>query len=146
MIVNAEDPGFVIHEKKAEREIGCLFLEGEERKKYSYVYDHEHWTLTTDSHCYGDIVKSAYYKIAGTGKSKVEWKVNVENPGKYEVFVYVPDVEATSARKVLSGGETFYQVTSAETSRTWKYCWITRNRDGSLWGNIILIVVNIACF
>ena len=114
MIVNAEDPGFVIHEKKRKGKLAAYFSTGENGKKYSYVYDHEHWTLTTDSHCYGDIVKSAYYKIAGTGKSKVEWKVNVENPGKYEVLVYVPDVEATSARKVFIGGaRLFYQVTSA---------------------------------
>ena len=115
MIVNAEDPGFVIHEKKRKGKLAAYFSTGENGKKYSYVYDHEHWTLTTDSHCYGDIVKSAYYKIAGTGKSKVEWKVNVENPGKYEVLVYVPDVEATSARKVFIGGaRLFYQVTSAD--------------------------------
>ena len=115
MIVNAEDPGFVIHEKKRKGKLAAYFSKGKNEKKYSYVYDHEHWTLTTDSHCYGDIVKSAYYKIAGTGKSKVEWKVNVENPGKYEVFVYVPDVEATSARKVFIGGaRLFYQVTSAD--------------------------------
>ena len=114
MIVNAEDPGFVIHEKKRKGKLAAYFSTGESGKKYSYVYDHEHWTLTTDSHCYGDIVKSAYYKITGTGKSKVEWKVNVENPGKYEVLVYVPDVEATSARKVFIGGaRLFYQVTSA---------------------------------
>ena len=114
MIVNAEDPGFVIHEKKRKGKLAAYFSTGESGKKYSYVYDHEHWTLTTDSHCYGDIVKSAYYKITGTGKSKVEWKVNVENPGKYEVLVYVPDVEVTSARKVFIGGaRLFYQVTSA---------------------------------
>ena len=103
MIVNAEDPGFVIHEKSGKGN-WPLISQQVRTEKYSYVYDHEHWTLTTDSHCYGDIVKSAYYKIAGTGKSKVEWKVNVENPGKYEVLVYVPDVEATSARKVFIGG------------------------------------------
>lgn len=108
MIVNAEDPGFVIHEKKRKGKLAAYFSTGENGKKYSYVYDHEHWTLTTDSHCYGDIVKSAYYKIAGTGKSKVEWKVNVENPGKYEVLVYVPDVEATSAVRFLSGERDFF--------------------------------------
>ena len=115
IVVNAEDPGFVIHEKKRKGKLATYFFTGESGKKYSYVYDHEHWTLVTSDRCYGDIVKSAYYKIAGTGKSKVEWKVNVENPGKYEVFVYVPDVEATSARKVFIGGaRLFYQVTSAE--------------------------------
>ncbi len=115
IVVTAEDPGFSIHEKNRKGKLAAYLSTEQHGKKYHYIYDHDRWTLVLDPQCYGDIVKSAYYKMAGTGKSQVEWKVNVETPGKYEVFAYLPDVEATSARKVFIGGaRLFYRVTSAD--------------------------------
>lgn len=115
IVVTAEDPGFIVHEKNRKGKLAAYLSTEQHGKKYHYIYDHDRWTLVLDPQCYGDIVKSAYYKMAGTGKSQVEWKVNVETPGKYEVFAYLPDVEATSARKVFIGGaRLFYRVTSAD--------------------------------
>ncbi len=117
MIVDDDSDGFVVHEKKKREKLAAYFSKKTEHKKYDYIYDHEHWTLATNSECYGDIVKSAYYKVAGTGKSKVEWKVKIEEPGKYDVQVYVPDITPTPARGTfIKGARLFYQVVSSEGS------------------------------
>ncbi len=117
IIEDDDSDGFVVHEKKKREKLAAYFSKKTEHKKYDYIYDHEHWTLVTNSECYGDIVKSAYYKVAGTGKSKVEWKVKIEEPGKYDVQVYVPDITPTPARGTfIKGARLFYQVVSSEGS------------------------------
>ena len=117
IIVDNEDAGFIIHEKKKREKLAAYFTKNEEEKSYSYIYDHERWTLVADVKCYGGIVKSAYYKIAGKGRSGVEWKAWIDSPGKYEVLVYVPGIEINRTHKVfIPGAKLVYQIESEEGS------------------------------
>lgn len=114
-IVDTEDAGFIIHEKKKREKLAAYFSKETEQKKYDYIYDHDHWTLVSSDACYGDVVRSAYYRTAGMGKSKVEWKVKIEKTGVHEVFAYVPDVQPTPARgPMIKGARLFYQVGSID--------------------------------
>lgn len=113
--MNDGDEGFIIHEKKRREKLAAYFSKQTDVKKYGYIYDHERWTLVADYNCYGDIERSAYYKIAGNGNTKVEWKVKIDKPGQYEVFAYIPEVEATPSRtSFVQGARLYYQVGSNE--------------------------------
>ena len=110
-----DDDNVIIHEKKKREKLAAYFSEKTEHKKYEYIYDHERWTHVTSSECYGDIVKSAYYKMAGTGKSEVEWRVKIDAPGVYDVLVYVPNIQVTPARGTfIKGARLFYRIGSNE--------------------------------
>ncbi|MCQ4872644.1 golvesin C-terminal-like domain-containing protein [Butyricimonas paravirosa] len=115
IVVDNGDEGFVIHEKKRREKLAAYFSKQTDTRKYNYIYDHERWTLVTEAKCYGDIVKSAYYKVAGNGKTKVEWKAKIDKPGRYEVFAYIPEVETTPARtSFVRGARLYYQIGSSE--------------------------------
>lgn len=111
IIVDDGEEGFIIHEKKPKEKLAAYFSKQADVKKYGYIYDHDRWTLVTNANCYGDIVKSAYYKMAGNGKTRVEWKVKIDKPGRYEVFAYVPKIETTQSRSsFIRGARLFYQI------------------------------------
>ena len=42
---------------------------------------------------YGERILSAYTKKTGTGKFKAEWVANLQEAGKYEIFIYRPHIE-----------------------------------------------------
>ncbi|WP_294141019.1 hypothetical protein [uncultured Sanguibacteroides sp.] len=86
IIVDNEDPGFKV--VKPESFITSLFRKEKKREKYHEFFTEDTWFLTIQNHFYGFPVKSAYYKIAGSGKQKVEWNVTLPREGKYEVFFY----------------------------------------------------------
>jgi len=115
IVVDDGDEGFCIHEKKPREKLAAYFSKQAEEKRYGYIYDHDRWTPVTNANCYGDVVKSAYYKMAGKGKTTVEWKVKIDQPGRYEVFAYVPEIETTPARSsFIRGARLFYRVESGE--------------------------------
>ncbi|WP_294143374.1 hypothetical protein [uncultured Sanguibacteroides sp.] len=94
-IVDNEDEGFKIQDPPRRFRLKDLFIkEGLERDYKLYfnsrmsVFDV--WTPFIDERYYGEIVRSAVGKNIGDGKGCVEWHVQIEMSGYYEIYVSVP--------------------------------------------------------
>ncbi|MCR9010729.1 hypothetical protein [Gabonibacter chumensis] len=110
MIVDDLDTNFhVVHPQKKWRLSGLRG--GNFKGKYRYVLAEvtKRWTPVLDKCFYGDSIRSAYCKTAGGGGKGVEWRVSIDKPGRYEVFVYVSDRGGMSViRKQRKPGTTYF--------------------------------------
>lgn len=85
--------------------------EGVETERYRDAYlsgQVTRWTRVVASSLQGDSIRDAYYKPHGKGKFKAEWTVEIQEPGKYEVFAFL----YTSAMYIYTvyNGEEFSEV------------------------------------
>lgn len=87
IIVDNEDPGFWIVKAK-KNFITSLFQKERGGKRYYNVFLEDAWLPTIGEKFYGFPVQSALFKLAGSGRQKVEWSVVLPREGKYEVFFY----------------------------------------------------------
>lgn len=88
IIVDNEDPGFKVVKAKGFDILSFFQKEESTRKKYYEFSMENKWLPTLDEHFYGSPVRSALYKLEGTGSQKVEWNVELPDKGRYEVFFY----------------------------------------------------------
>ena len=84
IIVDDEDAGFAIIEKKNRWLLGKTWKDREVRLKDRYMP--EGWCYTMQG--YGEVLKRRCFKSVGNGKSKVEWKARVKEDGIYQLFIY----------------------------------------------------------
>ncbi|MCQ4872352.1 golvesin C-terminal-like domain-containing protein [Butyricimonas paravirosa] len=66
---------------------------------------------------YGEYIRSAFIKEAGTGKFKAEWVANIPEAGKYEIFVNRPHAEIFSTDMYTTdhpGMKNYYTVYTPE--------------------------------
>lgn len=50
------------------------------------------WKPVAGQQFFGEYLKSGLYKRKGIGEGYVSWTGNIEDPGNYDVYVYVPDI------------------------------------------------------
>ena len=99
-VVDNEDPGFEVMEAERpnwlRRRIADLFdLEAD---AVPYVGFHfwsppRTWEAATDPGFYGRFVLSGYYKRAGDGRSRVSWRTEIGEAGRYDLFYYLGSFE-----------------------------------------------------
>lgn len=85
IIVDDEDPGFLIVEKKNRWLPGKTWEEREVRQQDQYMP--EGWCYTMRGG-YGEVLKRQCMKGAGRGESRVEWNARIEEEGTYQLFIY----------------------------------------------------------
>jgi hypothetical protein len=94
IIIDNEDPGFVVAEQQEASPLRRWLLQNAEQSTSKYSgftrwRPPRQWTLTTNTSFYGSYVRSAYYIRNGSGDKKVTWNLAPAEAGYYEVWVYV---------------------------------------------------------
>lgn len=111
-IVDNEDPGFRVCEPATQRRWLQWFQKTQQqgvptyRTKGSPPKVSEKWHKTICETAYGEVIKSYVSIQAGTGDSWVEWHQTIEQPGWYELFVFLSRDPQDLAKKQLQRGET----------------------------------------
>lgn len=112
IVVDNEDEGFRLIQKTEREKLGKRFAK-DKKKEYTLIMQNKKWTLVANSVCHGRYVKSAYYKVAGSGEEKAEWTVNIPKAGRYKVYAFVPDYDAHGVNGArLPGSRLYYEVAS----------------------------------
>lgn len=92
-IVDNEDPGFRIVNSPVTHLLRRLFEDKKDPSDDLYSGYSEikricaQWSCFVDPKAYGDVRKTVVAKTSGKGESLVEWEVELDRPGEYEVFV-----------------------------------------------------------
>ncbi|WP_292268468.1 hypothetical protein [Butyricimonas sp.] len=94
IIVDNEDVNFHLIDSANNRKRLTDLIKKENNEKYIpfYKVKGNTWELTLSQEFHGEHIRSAFVKKAGTGKSKAEWKADIPEAGKYEIFVHRPHV------------------------------------------------------
>lgn len=94
IIVDNEDANFHLIDSANNRKRLTDIIKKENNEKYIpfYKVKGNTWELTLSQEFHGEHIRSAFVKKAGTGKSKAEWKADIPEAGKYEIFVHRPHV------------------------------------------------------
>lgn len=99
IIVDNEDENFhLIDSANNRKRLTDLFKKGDEDEYITFCNPKVNtWGLPclpiVLNDFYGEYIRSAFVKEAGTGKFKAEWIANIPEAGKYEIFVNRPHAE-----------------------------------------------------
>ncbi|MFV0377694.1 MAG: hypothetical protein ACK5JD_10390 [Mangrovibacterium sp.] len=114
IILDNEDPGFVISENKETSLLKKLLTkEDATTEKYSGMNNWQpprNWTLTTNSSFYGAYIRSAYYIRSGSGDQKAVWNVPVSEAGFYDVYAYVTKMQRRGPGRNDNPGEYHFTI------------------------------------
>ncbi len=114
IIVDNEDPGFKIVKAKDNFITSLFRKEKSDEKYYKYFKGIDAWCPTIGERFYGFPIRSALYKIPGTGKQKVEWNIVLPQEGKYEVFFYYAELFEGGYGQNTAGNVRYYTVSDGE--------------------------------
>ena len=93
IIVDNENPDFdFTHFEEVSRLRKWLKPKEEEDFKYKGTRVWRaplNWTATTNDEFFGEFIRSAFYIKSGDGTKEVNWKVPIDEPGRYEVYYHV---------------------------------------------------------
>ena len=96
IIVDNEDKGFHLIDSSGNRlKRLAEQLAEDNMKDYNYGINAKKHTWgkpCIEVEFYGEEVHSAFTKVAGNGSFRAEWIANLPEAGRYEIFVYLPDV------------------------------------------------------
>ncbi len=120
VVVDNEDPGFVVRQQERHKQLSHLLRARSDRKYCGSTTEagKERWTLVLGPECYGGKIRSAYMKKAGTGESEVEWKTEILKKGRYEIMVYLPESGGNDIGVFLKGAELNYRVEAEGINET----------------------------
>lgn len=97
VIVDNEDHGFSIIYSSSINKLTNYFHKNQDYTKYgnfaSFVFLNDRWNTLLEVNAYGYSMKSAVLRLAGKGKSTVEWSTTIEKKGMYEIFVHIPRLQ-----------------------------------------------------
>jgi len=92
-IVDNEDSGFVANNPQQSSWLKkFLNMEDSDTTKYIGVRPWslpEAWRATINSDTYGKFIHSAHFAKSGEGKAVVNWKVNIEKSGYYDIYTHI---------------------------------------------------------
>lgn len=93
-IVDNEDSSFSVVYSSLITKLTDYFQRDTGFSKYSnltsFVFLNDRWSPLLENHAYGGSIKSVVLRLAGKGKSRVEWSAILEKQGRYEIYVYIP--------------------------------------------------------
>ncbi len=95
-IIDNDSPNFSIISSNSKTRLKDLFKSEDEEKYHNFSFWRapSQWKLTAGDFCYGDVVKSAYYKRKGSGQNRAQWLFNAEEAGYYEISIWVGNSNA----------------------------------------------------
>jgi hypothetical protein len=101
-IVDNEDSSFVIHNPKQNSWLkNVLDMQDSDTTKYIGIRFwnlQEVWRATINSDAYGELIHSAHFAKAGESNAMVDWNINIEKSGYYDVYTYIVKPETRSRR------------------------------------------------
>ena len=126
IIVDNEDEGFHLIDSSGNRlKRLAEQLAEDNMKDYNYGINAKKHTWgrpCIDAKFYGEEVHSAFTKVAGNGSFRAEWIANLPEAGRYEIFVYLPDVRDGDAlytyESKYPGMKNYYTVDTPGGSET----------------------------
>lgn len=99
-VVDNEDPGFevlgVARPNWLRRQVADLFdleVAAVPYVGFRFWSPPGSWEAATDPRFYGRFVLSGYYKKVGDGRSRVSWRTEIGEDGRYDLFFYLGDFE-----------------------------------------------------
>ncbi|WP_430810889.1 MULTISPECIES: hypothetical protein [unclassified Carboxylicivirga] len=99
VIVDNEDSGFTIVNTGESRTVKDWWVamqnKEEEDESYGMMHFWNHpvsWKPIVGEQFFGEYLKSAVYKRKGIGEGYVNWKVELKEAGRYDVYAYVPRI------------------------------------------------------
>ena len=103
IIVDNEDEGFNVTKYEETIYLRKLLVSSQtEDEKYNplnFWRPPKQWELTTHSEFFGDVVHSAYYIKPGDGGRTASWTAQIEKPGNYDIYLFVPHIERPFRRR-----------------------------------------------
>lgn len=117
IVVDDQDPGFSLVDASSRNKIYAFFHKDNKEEKYKKpISSPGSWRPVYNKVFYGETKHAAYYKICGTGESKVIWRANLPKDGLYEVFVAnQSDYAASSIFTFITGVQSMPKVTQYYT-------------------------------
>ena len=116
IIVDNEDDNFsLIDSANNRKRLTDIIKKGDEQKYTNrlQILKTNTWNLPILQELHGKHIRSAFVKKAGTGQFKAEWRANLPEAGKYEIFVYRPHLVGFEEGKTASdhpGMKNYYTV------------------------------------
>ena len=114
-VVDNEDPGFTIDSRDEVRTLKDWWLQHESQKtedyeRFRYWSPQPVWITTLGNNYFGHFLRSASLKASGNGDDRARWVCEIEEPGSYQVLVYIPENLNTGWRNRDSKGRFQYTV------------------------------------
>ncbi len=131
-IIDNESPNFRLLSSNEKTKLQELLNKESTTDKYhnmQFWYAPSKWTLTAADYMYGDVARSAYYKRKGSGGNGAEWTFNVEEPGIYNIEIWVA-AQNMGRRRRWGAQEQYYVVSNQEWTENMALNW---NRTESGW-------------
>ncbi len=131
-IIDNESPNFRLISSNDKTKLQELLNATETTDKYNnmeFWRAPSKWTLTAADYMYGDVAKSAYYKRKGSGANGAVWEFHVEEPGIYNIEIWVA-ANNFGRRRSRGAQEQFYVVECSEWKENMALNW---NRTESGW-------------
>ncbi len=110
VIVDNEDPGFSTFSPIKDTYLKAyLDSRQEEEKKFygRWRRSSSKWLATTGSYFYGNSIRSAHFTRSGNGEKTTTWTPNLEEPGFYDIYVYMVGKNQNEGRR--NDGKYTYQ-------------------------------------
>ena len=117
IIVDNEDDNFHLIDSANNHLQLADLVQKEKEEEYMMFANHKAntWGLPgLISVSYGERIRSAFTKTAGTGKFKAEWVANLPEAGKYEIFIYRPDFGNNVYTTKYPGMKNYYTIYTPE--------------------------------
>lgn len=132
-IIDNESPNFRLISSNDKTKLQEMLNRTETTDKYNnmqFWHAPSKWTLTAADYMYGDVAKSAYYKRKGSGANGAVWEFNVEEPGIYNIEIWVCSSNNFGHRRSRGAQEQYYVVANDEWTENMAMNW---NRNESGW-------------
>lgn len=105
LVVDNEAQGCVIYQSGLIPKLVNYFHKSDRFSQYtnltSFVSLNDHWQTILDYNAYGEIYKSVILRLAGKGKTNIDWSVRLPKDGKYEIYVYIPKLQYHNILRTL---------------------------------------------
>ena len=119
IVVDNEDENFQLIDSANNRKRLADLIKKEDDREYveSHAFKANTWNPFLSQELYGNHIRSAFVKEAGTGMLKAEWTADLPEAGKYEIFIYRPHLVIYGAKQFTTdypGMKNYYTVYTPE--------------------------------
>ncbi|WP_294140450.1 hypothetical protein [uncultured Sanguibacteroides sp.] len=119
IIVDNEKGNFQLIDSANNRKRLADLIKKEDDREYveSHAFKANTWNPFLSQELYGNHIRSAFVKEAGTGMLKAEWTADLPEAGKYEIFIYRPHLVIYGAKQFTTdypGMKNYYTVYTPE--------------------------------
>ena len=94
IIIDDQDKGFrVIAPGETSWLVKLFKKEDRDRRTHRYPYSKK-WNIYYNNYNNGEVIRSVWMRLAGSGKTHAEWTTTIQKEGNYDLYVYKPPFHA----------------------------------------------------